>query len=91
VIYAGRPAMPLLGLYGVASGIALALALAGRRLHAALLQDSLRESGGAGRAMVAIGMMLLVLLLILMGAIVAILLLFRTGRGSDAVPGLVSR
>jgi hypothetical protein len=90
-IYAGRPVMPLVALYGVAAGIALALALAGRRLHAALLSDALRESGGTGRALVAVGMMLLVLFLILLGAVVAILLLFRTGRGSDSVPGLVHR
>ncbi len=88
VIYAGKPEMPLAALYGVAAGIALALALAGRRLHAAMLGDALRESGGTGRALMAIAMMLLVLLLILLGAIVALLLLFRTGRGSGAVPGL---
>jgi hypothetical protein len=88
-LYAGRPVMPLAALYGVAAGIALALALAGRRLHEALLQDALRGKGATGRALVAVGMMLLVLALILLGAIVAILMLFRTGRGTDAIPGLV--
>ncbi len=83
--------MPLAALYCVALGIALALALAGRRLHAALLHDGLGGSGGTGRALVAVGMMLLVLVLILLGAVVAILLLFRSGRGTGAVPALVGR
>jgi hypothetical protein len=87
-LYAGRPVVPFAVLYGVAFGIALALALAGRRLHAALLHDALRGSGGGtGRALVAVGMMMLVLVLVLLGAVVTILLLFRTGPG--AVPGLV--
>lgn len=90
-LYAGRSVMPLAALYGVAAGIALALALAGRRLHAALLRDALRGSGGTGRALVAVAMMLLVLVLILLGAVVAILLLLRSGRMATAVPALVGR
>ena len=86
--YAGRPVVPLVALYGVAAGIALALALSGRRLHAALLQDALRGDGGIGRALIAVGTMLLVLILILLGAVVAILLLFRSGRGSGSLPAL---
>ncbi len=89
VLYAGRPTMPLAALYGVAGGIALALALSGRRLHAAMLGDAMRTTGGSARALTAVAMMLLVLLLILLGAIVAILLLFRTARGGSAAPGIV--
>ncbi len=89
VVYVGRSEMPLAALYGVAGGIALALALAGRRLHAAMLGDVLRGRGGTARALTAVAMLLLVLMLILLGAIVAILLLFRTARGSSASPGLV--
>jgi hypothetical protein len=90
-LYAGRPVMPLAGLYGVAGGIALALALAGRRLHAALLRDALRGGGGTGHALVAVAMMLLVLVLVLLGAVVAILLLFRSGQGAEGVPAVVGR
>jgi hypothetical protein len=77
VVYAGRPNMPIVALYGVAAGIAMAIALAGRQLHDVLLADGLTRHKGVGKLFLAAGMMLLVILLVLLGVVVALLLLFR--------------
>jgi hypothetical protein len=78
VVYAGRPVVPFAALYGIAAGIALGLGLAGRRLHGALLQDALGGRGATARALLACGMALLLVLLVLLGAVIALLLLFRS-------------
>ncbi len=70
--------MPLAALYGIAAGIVLALALIGRRLHAAMLQDALSGRQGAGRLLWTAGMVLLAAFLVLLGAVVAIVALLRT-------------
>ncbi len=72
--------MPLAALYGVAGGIAVTLALAGRQLHEVLLAEALSGRNSAARMAVAAGMMLLVILLVLIGLVVAILLFARSGR-----------
>jgi hypothetical protein len=69
--------MPLPALFGIALGIALALALVGRRLHDALLNDVLSGRDGKGKALLVFGMMLLAVFLILAGAMVALILIFR--------------
>lgn len=69
--------MPVVALYAVATGIALAIALAGRQLHDVLLADALTHRKGTGKLVLAAGMMLLVILLVLLGVVVALLLLFR--------------
>jgi hypothetical protein len=88
VVYAGRPSMPILALYGVAAGIATAIALAGRQLHDVLLSDALTRHQGVGKLVLAAGMMLLVVLLVLLGVVVALLLLFRKAGISPLGPGL---
>ena len=80
-LFAGQDTMPRAALFAVAGGIALALALAGRQLHAVLLNDALAGRGGVLRLVLASGMMLLVILLVLLGAVVALLILFRGARG----------
>ena len=82
-IYLGSPVVPLAGLFSIAAGIALGLALAGRRLHAAMLHDALRHGSGAKSSLVAAGMMLLLLVLILLGAVVALLAIFRNRFATD--------
>lgn len=77
VLYAGRPVVPFVALWAIAGGIALGLALAGRRLHHAILADALDRRHATSRALVALGMSLLLLLLVLLGAVVALLALFR--------------
>jgi hypothetical protein len=81
VIYAGEEMMPLAGLFLIAAGIAMAIALAGRQLHTVLVADALGHKTGAARLVLAAGMMLLVILLVLLGAVVALLILFRSARG----------
>jgi len=87
LLYAGRETMPLAALFAVAAGIALAIALAGRQLHAVLLDDALSGRKSAARAVLAAGMMLLVVLLVLLGVVVALLLLFRGSRLGSAFGG----
>lgn len=79
VIYAGSESMPLIALWGIAAGIALALALVGIRLHAALLSDVLSGREGAGRFLVVAGLSILAIFLVLLGAAVALLLILRGG------------
>jgi hypothetical protein len=83
VIYVGKPVVPLAGLFSIAAGIALGLALAGRRLHAAMLHDALRHGSGAKSSLVAAGMILLLLVLVLLGAVVALLAIFRNRFATD--------
>lgn len=78
VVYAGQPTVPVLGIYAVGGGIALALALSGRRLHDAMLSDVLAGRSGRGRAVLAVGMILMVVLLLLSTAVVAITLMLRS-------------
>jgi len=70
--------MPLAALFGIAGGIALSLALAGRRLHASLLDDALAGRAGKGKFLMTFGLALLVLFLVLLGGVVALVLLFRS-------------
>ena len=84
VLYIGADEMPLVALFGIAGGIALGLALAGRRLHDALLHDALSGRGDRGRFLMTVGMALLVLFLVLLGGVVALMLLLRSFR--PAVP-----
>jgi hypothetical protein len=77
VIYIRAGEMPLVALFAIAAGIALGLALAGRRLHAALLQDALSGRDDRGRFLMTLGMSLLVLFLVLLGGVVALTLLLR--------------
>jgi hypothetical protein len=78
VIYIGAGEMPLAALFGIAGGIALGLALAGRRLHAALLRDALHGRDDRARFLMTVGMALLVLFLVLLGGVVALTLLLRS-------------
>lgn len=78
-IYAGSDAMPMWALFSVAAGIALSLALAGRQMHEVLLADSLsRRKGATKRALVA-GGLVLVMLLVLVGLVVATFVLRSHG------------
>lgn len=70
--------MPLAALFGIAAGIALALALAGRRLHDSLLDDALSGREGKGKFLMTFGLALLVLFLVLLGGVVALVLLLRS-------------
>ena len=69
--------MPLAALFGIAAGIALGLSLAGRRLHASLLDDALAGREGKGRFLMTFGMALLVAFFVLVGAAVALVLVLR--------------
>ncbi|HEX5045029.1 MAG TPA: hypothetical protein VFV75_19200 [Candidatus Polarisedimenticolaceae bacterium] len=68
VFYAPRGAVPLPGMVAVASGIALSLMLAGRRLHDAMLADALGRRGR--RTAVAVVLSMAAVLLIVLFAIV---------------------
>jgi hypothetical protein len=74
--------MPLPALFGIAGGIALSLALSGRRLHASLLDDAMSGREGKGRFLMTFGLALLVLFLVLLGGVVALVLLFRSSSPS---------
>jgi len=69
--------MPLAALFCIAGGIALGLALTGRRLHRSLLDDALAGREGKGRVLLTFGMALLLLFLVLLGSVVALILVFR--------------
>src|SRR5262245_3481540 len=75
--------MPLVALFGIAAGIALGLALTGRRLHESLLDDALARRDGRGKFLMTFGFALLLLFLVLLGGVVSLLLLLRS-----AAPGL---
>lgn len=78
LIYYRSGTMPLPALFGVAAGIALGLALSGRRLHASLLADALARRESRGRFLMTLGMALVLLFLILLGAVVALAFLVRS-------------
>jgi len=78
VIYVNAGEMPLVALFGIAGGIALGLALSGRRLHAALLRDALSGRDDRARFLMTVGMALLVLFLVLLGGVIALTLLLRS-------------
>jgi hypothetical protein len=78
LIYFGAGEMPLAALFAIAGGIALGLALCGRRLHAALLRDALSGRDDRGRFLLTVGMALLLLFLVLLGGVVALTLLLRS-------------
>ena len=83
LIYYPAGEMPLSALFGIAAGIALGLALTGRRLHRSLLDDALAGRDGRGRFLMTFGMALLLLFLVLLGSVVALILVLR-----QALPGL---
>lgn len=83
LIYYSAGVMPLPALFGIAAGIALGLALAGRRLHDSLLDDALTGRSGKGRFLMTFGMALLLLFFVLLGSVVALILILR-----QASPGL---
>ena len=83
LIYYRTGVVPLPALFGIAGGIALGLALSGRRLHSSLLDDALSGRDGSGRFLMTFGLALLVLFLVLLGGVVAMVLLFRSSS-----PGL---
>jgi len=57
-IFAKAGFMPLWGLFAVAGGIAVLLAIVGRRLHDALLSDVLSRRQGTGRWVIAVALVL---------------------------------
>jgi hypothetical protein len=77
LIYYRAGVMPLAALFAIAAGIALGLALTGRRLHDVLLADALAARDGKGRFLMTVGMALLLLFLVLLGSVVALLFLLR--------------
>ena len=83
LIYYGSGVMPLAALFAIAAGIALGLALVGRRLHGSLLNDALTGREGKGRFLMTFGLALLLLFLVLLGGVVALILVLR-----QASPGL---
>ena len=84
LIYYRQGVMPLAALFTIAAGIALGLALTGRRLHGVLLDDALSARNGKGRFLMTFGMALLLLFLVLLGAAVALLFVLR--QASPTLP-----
>lgn len=72
VVFARAGWMPVWGLFAVAGGIAVLLALVGRRLHDALLSDVLSRKQGAGRWIVAAAAVLIGVFVVLVGVAVAL-------------------
>ncbi|HET9300691.1 MAG TPA: hypothetical protein VFO11_12160 [Candidatus Polarisedimenticolaceae bacterium] len=81
VYYAPRGAVPMTGMAAIASGIALSLMLAGRRLHEAMLADALGR-GGRRKAVAVVISMLAVLLLVLFAIVFCVWILLRQQAGS---------
>jgi hypothetical protein len=86
LIYYRAGTMPLAALFGIAAGIALGLALAGRRLHRSLLDDALSGRDGKGRFLMTFGMALLVAFFVLVGAAVALVLVLRQALPRPPTP-----
>ena len=84
LIYYRIGVMPLAALFAIAAGIALGLALTGRRLHQSLLDDALSGRDGKGRFLMTFGMALLLLFLVLLGCVVAMIIVLR--QASPAIP-----
>jgi len=72
IFYARSGWMPLLGLYGVAAGILLSLMLAGRRLYDVMMAEGLSARRQTGSVLLTMGFVLLAILLVVLGAAVAI-------------------
>jgi len=79
LIYAKRGYMPLPALFGVAGGILLALILVGRRLYDVMMADGLSGRKATGSFFLTVGLMLLAVLFVLLGAAVAIFFSLRGG------------
>jgi hypothetical protein len=79
VFYARRGWMPLVALFGVAAGILLSLILVGRRLYDVMMADGLSGRQGTGSFLLTVGLMLVAVMLVLLGAAVAILFSLREG------------
>ena len=77
LVYFRVGVMPLAALFGIAGGIALGLALVGRRLHRSLLSDALTGREGKGRVLMTFGMALLLLFFVLLGCVVALIFVLR--------------
>jgi hypothetical protein len=84
LIYYQAGVMPLAALFGIAGGIAMGLALTGRRLHRSLLDDALAGRDGKGRFLMTFGMALLLLFFVLLGCVVALILVLR--QASPSLP-----
>ncbi len=82
LIYYRPGVMPLAALFAIAAGIAMGLALVGRRLHDSLLNDVLRGREGKGRFLMTFGLALLLLFLVLLGGVVALILVLRSASPS---------
>ena len=80
ILYAPRGYVPMAGMVSVAAGIALALMLAGRRLHAAMLSDALGR-GGRRNAVAVVVSMLAVVLIVFFAIVFCVWLLFRRQMG----------
>ena len=84
VLYAPSGAVPMGGMVAIASGIALSLMLAGRRLHDAMLSDALGRGGRRGAVAVVVSL-LAVVLIVFFAIVVCIWLLLR--RQAGGLPG----
>jgi hypothetical protein len=77
--------MPLVALFGVAAGILLSLILVGRRLYDVMMADGLSGRGASGSFLLTVGLMLLAVMLVLLGAAVAVLFSLRGGVGRPPI------
>jgi hypothetical protein len=84
VVFAKAGAMPLWGLFAVAAGIAVMLALAGGRLHDAFLSDVLRRRQTVGRWIVVVAVVLVGVFVVLVG--VAMALVWVASGGIRTIP-----
>lgn len=83
VVYAGEE-VPVVALFGVAAGIAIALMLTGRRLYDVLIEEGLRRRQGALRWVWAVGVLLVGVSVVLLAAVFVIAVAIR-GR-APSVP-----
>ena len=82
VVYSRAGVMPLAALFAIAAGIAVGLALVGRRLHDSLLNDALTGREGKGRFLMTFGLALLLLFLVLLGGVIALIFVIRSASPS---------
>jgi len=85
VLYAPRGAVPMVGMVAIASGIALSLMLAGRRLHDAMLADALGRGGRRGAVAVVLSMLALILV-VFFAIVFCVWFLLR--RHAGGLPGI---
>lgn len=83
-VFAKAGFMPIWGMFAVAGGIGVLLALAGRRLHDALLSDVLNRRQGVGRWVLAVAVVLVGVFVVLIG--VAVALVWIAGGGIRTTP-----